>query len=88
LLCQKKKKQKKKNKKKEKKKVQNSSKKKKKKILPFNLVLARKKIVLVPERKISSFQSCFNKKIVPVPARKKFFLLVLFLTLFRFMTFL
>jgi hypothetical protein len=85
--CVKKKKTKKK-KKREKKKVQNFSKKKKKKNSSFQSCFSKKKIVLVPERKISSFQSCFNKKIVPVPARKKFFLSVLFLTLFRFLTFL
>jgi hypothetical protein len=85
--CFVKKQKKKKKKKKEKKKVQNSSKKKKKNS-SFQSCFSKKKIVLAPERKISSFQSCFNKKIDPVPARKKFFHSVLFLTLFRFLTFL
>jgi hypothetical protein len=60
LLCQKKQKKK---KKKEKKKVQNSSKKKKK--IFISILFQKEK-----KRKISSFQSCFSKKIVPVPARK------------------
>jgi hypothetical protein len=97
LLCQKQK-NKNKNKKKKKQKQKQKQKKKKrrrkcripvkkKKKSSFQSCFSKKKIVLVPERKISSFQSCFSKKIVHVPARKKFFLSVLFLTLFKFLSF-
>jgi hypothetical protein len=69
LAIIKKKKTKKKAKKENKKmKVQNSSKKKKKN-LPFNLLSARK-LLLFQKEKIASFQYCFSKKIVPVPASK------------------